>query len=347
MIRMARRLEMGLLPAVAGFALGCADTGPPIADAAFRHEIGGARLPWTSEAFDDDPATFTFAVVSDLNGGERERVFEIAVAQLALLRPELILSVGDLIDGASEDVAALTTEWDAFDRRAGAASAPLFRVGGNHDLTGQVLRDVWSQRYGPRYYSFVYKDVLFLVLDTEDHTDVRMREIHEARSAAIDAAARGVEGVEDMEYYRMPERVTGNVGSEQAAYVLDVLARHPDVRWTMLFMHKPVWTDGADEEFVAIESALAARPYTVFNGHLHTMRHAMRNGRDYLTLGTTGGAQPADPMAFDHVTLVTVGEGDPSIVHLRLDGILDKAGRIPGGADGVCFQASACVEAEG
>ena len=33
----------------------------------------------------------------------RERVFEIAIAQLALLRPELIMNVGDLIDGGTTD----------------------------------------------------------------------------------------------------------------------------------------------------------------------------------------------------------------------------------------------------
>ena len=41
-------------------------------------------------------------------------------------------------------------------------------VGGNHDLTGEMLRQVWESRYGPRYYHFVYKDVLFLILSTED-----------------------------------------------------------------------------------------------------------------------------------------------------------------------------------
>jgi len=39
-----------------------------------------------------------------LTGGERERIFEIAVAQLALLRPEFIINVGDLIEGGTEDL---------------------------------------------------------------------------------------------------------------------------------------------------------------------------------------------------------------------------------------------------
>lgn len=337
---MTSPLPRGGLPTLALLlAFACS---PPPPAASFAQDLTSAETPWNSTAFDDDPDKFTFAVFGDLNGGERPHVFEVAMAQLSLLRPALIMSVGDLIDAATQDVAALTAEWDDFDRRAGMATAPVFRVGGNHDLTGQVLRDVWTARYGPRYYYFVYRNVLFLVLDTEDHTEERMREIFEARTAAVAALARGDEGQRDMEYYHMPERVTGNIGPEQAEYFLTVLRDHPDVRWTMLFMHKPVWRDGQDPDFVAIETALANRPYTLFNGHLHTMSHTVRNGRDYIMLGTTGGSQSSDEMSFDHVTLVTVGSGEPSIVHLRLDGILDKTGTIPAGSADICFQASAC-----
>ena len=299
-------------------ALGCSDPTPDI----FEHDHPSGATPWTRDAFDDEEGKFTFAVFSDLNGSERPRIFEVAVRQLSLLRPELILSVGDLIDGYSEDLAKLTSDWDAFDARAEQASAPVFRVGGNHDLTNQVMRDVWAQRYSSRYYHFVYKSVLFLVLDTEDYTNERMREIYLAREATLEARAQGVEGVEDMEYYRIPERQTGEIGAEQSDYFRAALADHPGVRWTMLFMHKPVWLDGQDPDFVAIETALSDRPYTLFNGHRHTMSHAVRNGRDYIMLGTTGGGQSRSTMAFDHITLVTVAEGGPSIAHLRLDGIL-------------------------
>jgi hypothetical protein len=311
--------------------------------AVFQGDPASPPSPWSHERFDDNAGQFTFAVFSDLNGGEREGVFAVAAAQLALLRPELVVSVGDLIDGPTQDVENLTREWDAFDERARVIPAPVFRVGGNHDLTGQVLRDVWADRYGPHYYHFVYKDVLFLVLDTEDHTPERMREILEARSAAVAALDAGVEGAQDMDYYRMPERVTGNIGPEQSAYFTRVLAEHPEVRWTMLFMHKPVWRDGGDPEFVAIEDALENRPYTLFNGHLHTFSRTVRRDRDYVTLGTTGGSQnPTDPMAFDHVTLVTVTDEGPSIAHLRLDGILDADGTVPAGGGALCFQASVC-----
>ena len=328
-----------LVPLVLALLLGCSGPAPQN----FEHDFATGATPWSHDNFDDGEGKFTFAVFSDLNGGERARVFEVAVEQLSLLRPELILSVGDLIDGGTEDRAKLTREWDDFDARASQATAPVFRVGGNHDLTNQTMRDVWAERYGARYYHFVYKNVLFLVLDTEDYADERMREIYLARAAAIEAETEGSEGVQQMEYYQMPERLTGEIGPTQSNYFQDVIANYREVRWTILFMHKPVWQRDDEPDFSAIESVLSDRPYTVFNGHFHTYSHTVKNGRDYIMLGTTGGGQfPDRDMSFDHVTLVTMTGDGPSIVHLRLDGILDKTGQVPIGGDSLCFQASDC-----
>lgn len=328
------------LPILALCLAACVSPAP--APPAFTSELSTTATPWTHDRFDAAPGKFTFAVFGDLNGGPRAGIFEVAVRQLALLRPELIMSVGDLIDAPTEDTAALNAEWDAFDQRAREARAPVFRVGGNHDLTGEVLRGVWLRRYGQPWYHFVYRNVLFLVLDTEDHTPERMAEIFKARNEAIAALDRK-EDISGMEYSRMPERVTGNIGPEQSAFFRRVLAANPSVRWTMLFMHKPVWRDGADPEFTAIEDALGDRPYTVFTGHLHSLSRTVRRGRDYLHLGTTGGSQgAADSLSFDHLTLVTMDDAGPSIAHLRLDGILDPAGRIPDGGTSHCYQASRC-----
>ena len=307
------------------------------------HDSATDATPWSHDSFDDAGDKFTFAIFSDLNGGERQRVFEVAVEQLSLLRPELILSVGDLIEGGTEDETQLAKEWDSFDERAAQVVAPVFRVGGNHDLTNEVMREVWKTRYGTRYYHFIYKDVLFLALDSEDYTPERMREIYQARATALSVGVEDPERAQEMEYYQMPERMTGEIGPEQARYFVDVLDDYPDVRWTLLFMHKPVWQNEDEPDFAAIEAALSNRPYTLFNGHLHTYSHTIRNSRDYIMLGTTGGSQSSSSeMSFDHVTLVTMTANGPSIANVRLDGILDKTGHIPAGGDTLCFQASAC-----
>ena len=111
----------------------------------------------------------------------------------------------------------------------------------------------------------------------------------------------------------------------------------------MLFMHKPVWQREDEPEFSALESALADRPYTVFNGHFHRYSYTVKHGREYIMLGTTGGGQNAgNDTSFDHLTLVTMTDDGPSIGHLKLEGILDKTGHVPAGGDSLCFQASRC-----
>ena len=315
---------------------------PPI----FQHEIPEGPKPWLHDRFDNKSDQFTFAIITDLNGGERPGIFEVAVAQLNLLRPEFILSVGDLIDGGTEDLNQLQKEWDSFDERANKAVSPLFHVGGNHDLTNVVMRDFWSKRYGPRYYHFVYKDVLFLMMDSEDYNEKRMQEIYEARAEAIKVLdGPEPEKAKEMLYFQMPERQHGEISDAQSSYFEEVLNRYPEVRWTFILMHKPVWKREDVGGLGRVEAALGERPFTVINGHFHTYSHTEKNEQDYIMLGTTGGGQnPDNEMAFDHVTLVTMIDEGPSIANLRLDGILDKTAKIPVGGEKLCFQASECGE---
>ena len=310
----------------------------------FSSGIEAGAVPWTHGHFDEGHDQFSFAVISDLYGGERPGVVEVAVQQLNLLRPEFVLTVGDLIDGGTEDRSQLHREWSDFRAKISPLRAPLFFVGGNHDLTNLVMRQDWADRYGSRYYHFLYKDVLFLILDSEDYSEERMQEIYVARAEAIkildgDNPSAAVES----QYFKMPERRTGEISAEQSKYFKNIIDRHKDVRWTFILMHKPVWMRNDDSGLNLIEEALSDRPYTVINGHFHTYGHTLRNERDYLTLGTTGGSQnDQSNMAFDHINLVTMTKEGPSIAVLKLEGILDQYGQIPANGDTLCFQASKC-----
>ncbi len=326
------------------FLTGCSGALDSAAEPVFDHDVSGEVRPWTNENFDSAEDKFTFAVFSDLTGGERDHVFEIAVAQLSLLRPELLIHVGDLIDGGTEDLEEIDQQWDSFDERAERATAPVFYVGGNHDLTGSVLQSAWDERLGRRYYYFVYKNVLFLVLDTEDNTPKRTQEIFEIRKAGIEVfMSEGEEAFAETEYANLPERSSGNLTEKQSAYVIAAIANNPDVRWTFLFVHKAPWLRAEETNFALIEESLADRPYTVFSGHGHVYKYIERLGRDYISLATTGGEQfPKFPLSMDHVTLVTVDNKGVDIANLLMSGILDKTGHIPLDGDDVCFEAAIC-----
>ena len=76
-----------------------------------------------------------------------------------------------------------------------------------------------------------------------------------------------------------------------------------------MLLHQPFWdTPGGNADWDRVEALLGDRPYTVFAGHFHRYPKRSRHGRDYITLGTTGGGsrlRGIDRGEFDHVTLVT------------------------------------------
>jgi hypothetical protein len=220
----------------------------------------------------------------------------------------------------------------------------VFYTGGNHDLTHPVMWEVWEQRYGKRYYHFLYKDVLFLVLDTEDNTPQQQQHIFDTREQSMRIIkAKGWGVFEETEYGRLTERKSGRISAQQAAYFRQVIADNPQVRWTFLLMHKPAWERPGEENFSSVEATLAGQPYTVFHGHVHSYQHQLRHGRDYIRLATTGGVQLAGKdLAVDHVTLVTVSDAGVDIANIRLSGIFDKTGKIPNGGEELCFEAAVC-----
>jgi UDP-2,3-diacylglucosamine pyrophosphatase LpxH len=328
---------------IAVFAAGVLLAATPVAAAPHAPDFQPPKIagpkPWTARPFDDSTANFSFAVVTDLYSGYRKGVFEVAAAELSLLHPAFIMTVGDQIEGGTEDKAKLNAEWDEFDARLAATHAPYFHVGGNHDLTSLGQRQVWEARYGRRYYHFRYKGVLFLVLDTEDYSAARMQEIYTLRDEYIRTSASDPAKAETLPYATLMEAKVGEISAGQSAYFEKVLAANRKARWTVLLMHKPVWNRPDDKGLGRIEAALKGRSYTLINGHLHRYSYTVRKGQDYIMLGTTGGGRAFDgsPGAMDHFLWVTMTKDGPSIANLRLDGVLDKTGHIPAGGDALCL----------
>ena len=282
-------MKLYLTLLISGFLLwGCGNESQEAS--LFQHQISTGPKPWTSETFETTESDFTFAIISDLNGGERPGVYSRAVEQLNRLDPTFVLSVGDLIDGGTEDTLQLQKEWDSFDQRTAKLKMPFFYLGGNHDLTNVAMRSFWKKRYGPRYYHFRFGDILFLMMDSEDYTEVRMRQIYQARDTAIKVINGELEGdYTQTTYYSMPERRLGSLGEEQLLYFEDVLREEKGVRWTFVLMHKPLWMREDSKGLGRLETALKGREYTVINGHFHSFSHQIRHGMEYYILGTTGG----------------------------------------------------------
>jgi len=124
--------------------------------------------PWTQLKSNVSEGQFQFAIVSDRNGGMRRGIFEQAVDKLNILQPEFVISIGDLIDGYTESRKLIKDQWQEFDTIVTKFQMPFFYVPGNHDISNPVMADYWTEHLGRDYYYFLYRDVLFLCLNTID-----------------------------------------------------------------------------------------------------------------------------------------------------------------------------------
>jgi len=251
------------------------------------------RNPWSHLRLNNNPDEFRFAIVSDRTGGHRSRVFSQAVEQLNLLQPEFVLSVGDLIEGYSDNRTNVENQWREFQSYACKLQMPFFYVPGNHDIANSFQGKVWQEKFGRNHYHFVYRNVLFLILNSEDS----------------------------------PGKA-GLVGEEQLADVRKALDDNKGVRWTIVAVHQPLWSnpDVAKNGWLDVEKALAGRSYTVFAGHIHRFRKFVRQGQNYYQLATTGGASRVRGVRygeFDQFAWVTMKKDGPVIANILLDGVYD------------------------
>ena len=263
-------------------------------------DLPGAT-PWTDLELEDGADDFHFVIVSDRTGGARPGVFAGAMPKVNLLSPAFVVSVGDLIEGYTENQAQLNREWDEMESFVGELEAPFFYTAGNHDMNNRVMAEEWQRRFGPSYYHFLYKDVLFVVVNSE---------------------LFGMVGRPDTPVPGPWQQ------ADQMTFIKSVLAQHPDPRWTIVLLHQPLWTYASiNEDWLEVEALLGERDYTVFAGHFHQYSRVTRNDRNFITLATTGGGSGLRGTAFgefDHLAWVTMRDDGPRIANVLLDGIYDE-----------------------
>ncbi|MEO1617375.1 MAG: metallophosphoesterase [Planctomycetota bacterium] len=239
--------------------------------------------PWSSKPALEDPDRFSIAIMTDRTGGHRPGIWMKAVERVNWLRPDFVVSVGDLIEGYTEDETEIERQWKEFLVFVDQFEMKFFFVAGNHDVTNPTMHRIWREKFGKEWYSFDYKNVHFVCLLSEDPS--------------------------------------ARLGEEQLAWLEMDLENSRDARWTLVFLHKPIWTY-SERSLVAgnedktnwkrAEVLLADRPHTVFAGHVHHYVQYQRNGQQYYSLATTGGGSRLRGLSygeFDHITWLTMGEG--------------------------------------
>ena len=293
--------------------------------------------PWTNKEFQNDTEDFQFVIIGDRTGGANQQgTFKLAVSQLNLLQPEFVINVGDLIEGYSDEQAELNAEWDEADAMLNTLDMPFFRTPGNHDIANRVAQQVWKDRYGATYYHFIYKDVLFVVLDTEDpprEAPPGMKEkIDLYNKLQIEDPAKAEAMLAE---FMSDESVVAGLAKpvefsdDQVAYLENVLENNKGVRWTFLFMHEPAWEKDTGN-FKEIAKLLKERKHTFFAGHLHYYDYDNIDGVEHITMGPAGASfHHEGPGNVDHIMWITMKETGPQIANIALKGVFDRKGLDP------------------
>jgi hypothetical protein len=267
-----------------------------------------APVPWSAVPLIKHP-DFRFTIFGDRTGmaypGAMERAVQYVNQRLSGNRktgPDLVLSVGDNIEGYSRDAAGVGRMWNAFDLIIAPLRVPFFRLPGNHDISDPVMEKVYLSRYGSTYYAFEIQHVLFLNVDTEDGPPVltaeRELEIHSfLEKAESEGLLHPDEPVElpgqkdpcnaEATHADLGSLAETHISDAQLNYFRKVLADHPNVRQTIVLMHRPAWRNPQSPAFTELQKLLLGRKYTVFAGHYHQYGHEVIDGSDYYILGPT------------------------------------------------------------
>ena len=257
-------------------------------------KINSENKPWTYEHVNDHKNKFNFVVVTDRTGGERKGIWQKGIDKINLMQPAFVVSVGDLINGYTKDLEKIINEWEEFNSLVKKLEMPFFYVAANHDYTNEVMENEWFKRFGSDYYHFLYKNVLFICLNSE-HGYTALK--------------------------------NPDLGEEQVKFVEKILKKNTNVDWTMIFMHQPLWLRESGKNWLKVENLLKGRDHSVFTGHHHKYKLHQRNKNDYFVLATMGGGSELRGIEygeFDHFMFITMTERGPYFSNLMLDGIEDK-----------------------
>jgi 3',5'-cyclic AMP phosphodiesterase CpdA len=261
----------------------------------------------------DEDESFVFAVFGDRTGGPAEgvEVLAQAVEEVNLVDPDLVMTVGDLIQGYNGRD-AWQRQADEFTGIMDRLDSPWFPVAGNHDTywRGDGRPDDehdsdYERHFGPLWYAFRHKGCWFISLYSDEGNPVT--------------------GEKD---FNKPECQV--MSAEQFAFLDRTLEEARDARHVFVFLHHPRWNRGRyGDDWQRVHERLveAGNVTAVFAGHIHRMVYdGARDGIEYFTLATVGGHQLGDaPEAgfLHHWNLVTVRDGGIAMSAFPVGAALD------------------------
>jgi hypothetical protein len=197
---------------------------------------------------------FDMVVLGDRTANAQESVFETIVSEVKVLKPALLMNVGNLVEGGTKSRDTLEQEWDTIIRLLNNTGAYHRFTPGERDVTDAMSESVFVRHFGGPYYSFNYNGCHFLVID----------------NSRWDSA--------------------GAMPAAELEWIDRDLALNGPARWTFVFMNRSYWTRALRRNRAERLNDIFRRHQVnyVFSGHDHYYCSAQWGGISYIQVGPSG-----------------------------------------------------------